>query len=324
MAISVEPAVAANIVGQLGTIVATGRWLRPLPPGTMRGVDFYPATDFMSALVLSAQMFKNTHGFVPALASPSSYNEHIFVRKFFAALPMPSLADKLEARTYVQARLGDDILPAVVWVGDAIGALFAAALPSGRFVLKSTHGSGMNLILNLPGDLATRRHEIETRAAEWLATRYGYSSGEWQYSTFKPKLFLEGFLDFKPGSTPDDLKIFCFNGKARLIQVHMDRHTRHRCGSYDVSWRHILVGLCNYEIGQRQRPDNLEALIGVAETIAAGLEFARIDLYTDGKRVIKFGEITFTPGNALDTYTDFKFDRWLGAFFAPEAAAPPG
>jgi TupA-like ATPgrasp len=57
----------------------------------------------------------------------------------------------------------------------------------------------------------------------------------------------------------------------------------------------------------------------VAETIAAGLEFARIDLYSDGKRVVKFGEITFTPGNALDCFSDFQFDLWLGRFFGNAA-----
>ncbi|HUZ75867.1 MAG TPA: ATP-grasp fold amidoligase family protein [Stellaceae bacterium] len=289
----------------------------------MRGVDFYPATDFVSALVFSAQIFKNTHGFVPMLAAPSSFNEHIFVRKFFAALPMPSLADKLEARAYVQARLGDAILPSVVWVGDAIDALFEGALPSGRFVLKSSLGSGTNQILNLPADLVTRRGEIEKRAAEWLASRFGYAWGEWQYCTAKPRLFLEVFFDFNPGTAPDGFKIFCFKGKARMIQVHLDRYTRHRCANYDVTWKHLPVAYRGYEIAQRRRPDNLDALIEVAEKIAADLEFARIDLYTDGKRIIKFGEITLTPGNANAAYSDFKFDRWLGTFFAPAAVAAP-
>jgi hypothetical protein len=56
-------------------------------------------------------------------------------------------------------------------------------------------------------------------------------------------------------------------------------------------------------------------MVRVAETIAAGLEFARIDLYSDCKRVVKFGEITLTPGNALDRFSDFQFDLWLGRFF---------
>ena len=39
-------------------------------------------------------------------------------------------------------------------------------------------------------------------------------------------------------------------------------------------------------------------MIRVAEAIAGDMEFARVDLYSDGKSRIRFGEITFTPGNA--------------------------
>jgi hypothetical protein len=59
----------------------------------------------------------------------------------------------------------------------------------------------------------------------------------------------------------------------------------------------------------------LPLMIHVAETIANGLDFARIDLYSDGKSNIKFGEITFTPGNAASRFSDFGFDRWLGTLF---------
>jgi TupA-like ATPgrasp len=321
MAVSVEPAVAAQIVAQLGTLVATGKWLRPRLPGTMRGIDFYPARDFIAALAVSAQLFKNAHGVLPSLAAPTTFNEHLFLYKFFAPLPLPSLADKLAARAYVQARVGGDILPELVWVGDRIGPLFATPLPPGRYVLKANHGSGWNLILSLPGDLAARRGEIEKSAAGWLGARFGYDMGEWHYAPIKPLLFLESFITFKPGSAPDDYKIFCIRGKARVIHVHMDRDTHRRCGMYDVHWRHLPYAVGGYEIGRRRRPDNLEELIGVAEKIAAELEFARVDLYTDGKRIIKFGEITLTPGNALTVYAD-AYERWLGAFFAADAGAP--
>jgi hypothetical protein len=69
------------------------------------------------------------------------------------------------------------------------------------------------------------------------------------------------------------------------------------------------------ELAHVDRPGNLADMVHVAETVAAGLEFARIDLYSDCKRVVKFSEITFTPGNALDRFSDFEFDLWLGRFF---------
>lgn len=310
-----DPTVAANIVGQLRSMVASGKWSFERPPDDrMRGVDFYAANELVSALVISAQAFKNTHGYIPSLASTSSFTGHLFVRKFFAALPMPSLADKLASREYVRVRLGDEVLPSVVWVGNNVDELLAAELPSGRFVLKANHGCGFNLFLNLPGDLSSKRHEIEKLATGWLRSRFGFAWGEWQYCTFKPRLFLEEFLDFNGGGTPDEYKIFCFNGKARLINFHVDRFTQHKSALYDMSWKQFPV---NYgrEIAQRKRPDNLDEIIRIAERIADGLEFARIDLYSDHKQVIKFSEITFTPGNANDRFSDIRFDMWLGRFF---------
>ncbi len=315
--IVIDPLITTNIVGQLGPLVAVNKWrLDRRPANMMRGVDFYNATDFVSALLLSAHLFKNTHGYLPQMASPVSFNEHIFTRKFFALLPLPSLADKLGVRDYVRARLGESVLPSIAWVGDSIDELFAANLPRGRFVLKANHGSGMNGFLNLPEDLLARRSEIEKTATEWLTTRFGYAMGEWQYCVFKPRLFLERFISFGDDSPPEDYKFFCFNGKVRLIQVHADRFIRHRCGQYDPSWNHIPVKFSTFEMAQFERPANLDAMIQAAEAIATGIDFARIDLYSDRKNVIKFGEITLTPNNAMERYADFQFDRWLGSWFA--------
>ena len=158
-------AVAGNIVWQLASMVVTGKWPpRSSTENTMRGVDFYPWKDFISALIRGAYMFRIKNGYVPHLASPTSFNEHIFVRKFFAPLPMPSLADKLAAKEHVKRCLGEEFLPTVVWVGDDVDGLVAAKPPAGHYVLKPNHSSDSNLFLNLPDDLTAKRHEIEQRA----------------------------------------------------------------------------------------------------------------------------------------------------------------
>jgi TupA-like ATPgrasp len=286
----------------------------------MRGIDFYPWKDFIRVLTRSALEFSIIHGFVPRLASPASFNEHLFGRKFFAPLPMPSLSDKLAAKDHVKACLGDEFLPTVVWVGDDVGDFVAVKLPAGRYALKANHGAGWNLFLNVPGDLCAKRDEIK-RATSWLASRFRYDWGEWYYSTFKPKLFLEEFIDFNGDQTPDDYKFFCFHGKACLIELDVDRFTQLRSGFYTPDWKHIPVAYRHAPI-QRPRPSNLKNMVRVAETIANGMDFARIDLYSDGKRNIKFGEITFIPGDAFIPFSDFRFDTWLGTLFGKGSHEP--
>jgi hypothetical protein len=56
-------------------------------------------------------------------------------------------------------------------------------------------------------------------------------------------------------------------------------------------------------------------MIRVAEALAEGMDFVRVDLYSDLKSRIRFGELTFTPGNANSRFSDFRFDQWLGSQF---------
>jgi hypothetical protein len=317
-------AVALNMLGQLGLLFATGKWPpQPSSANTMRGIDFYPWKDFIRALIRSARTFKVENGYLPSLVSPTSFNEHIFARRFFAEIPIPSLADKLAAKDFVRARLGDEFLPVVAWIGDSVDGLFGAKLSAGRYVLKANHGCEWNLVLNLPEDFSARRTEIQQLATTWLMSRYGYDWGEWQYSVFKPKLFLEEFIDFKGAQTPDDYKFYCFRGKVCLIELDVDRFTQLRSALYTPDWKYIPVNYGEEPI-HRARPGNLEDMVRVAEMIARDMEFIRVDLYSDGNSKIKFGEITSFPGNGTLHFSDLKFDRWLGSHFrkAPESNAP--
>ena len=48
---------------------------------------------------------------------PHQLQRDILSRKLFGLLPLPSLADKLTAKDYVKASLGDEFLPP--WCGSA-------------------------------------------------------------------------------------------------------------------------------------------------------------------------------------------------------------
>jgi hypothetical protein len=279
----------------------------------MRGVDFYTASQFLHVLVASAQLFRDRHGYLPRLQTQASFNEHIFARKFFAALPIPSLADKLLAREYAMARIGDELITPIAWVGDEAADLFRATLPSGRFVLKANHGSGFNMVVSLPDDLSARRNEIIANTTKWLKTRFGFDWGEWQYCTFKPKLFLEEFVAFNGSAGPDEYNVLCFRGEARLIVFHEERFSDHRNALYDRNWNRLPV-LYGYPPAEQSRPENFSEIIRVAEAIARDFDFARIDLNSDG-RLIRFGEITFTPNNAMRRFSDFQFDLDIGKNF---------
>ena len=309
----IDPDVRAGLQDQVRAMIAAGRWPNgPPPPGHMRGIDFYNTTDLAVAMVGGAQLFKNAHGYVPSLATPTILAERIYTRKYFAPLPMPSLADKLEGQAYVRARLGEAIIPSVVWVGEDVDRLFTADLSPGRYVLKASHGSGHQLVVQLPNELAAWRDQIRLLAGDWLATRFGYETGEWQYCTFKPRLFLERFIDYGRGDPPEEYKFYCFHGRAEFIVFRISKPPEFTNALYDTAWNLLPVHVEGESIC-RDRPKTLEAMLEAAERIAAGLPFARIDLYSDGIRDIKFSEITFTPGNARSRLSDPTFAARIGA-----------
>jgi hypothetical protein len=306
---------AVHMIGQLGLLFLTGKWPpKHKNPNTVRGVDFYPWKDFLFALIRGARLFKNDNGYLPTLTNPSTFNEHIFVRKFFAPMPMPSLADKLAAREHVKKLVGEKFVPAVMWIGNDIKELFTTAPPAGRYVLKANNSSGSNLYLNLPEDLTTRRDEIGQWANAMLTSQYGYNWGEWHYATIAPTLFLEQFIDFNGIQTPDDYKFYCFRGKARLVEVDVDRLAEVRSALYAPDWTYIPVNYGETPV-RRPRPRNLEEMICIAEAIAQEVDFVRVDLYSDADTRIVFGEITFAPGNAGLHFSDFRMDQWLGSHF---------
>ena len=315
----VDAATFENVIGQLGTVIATNRWsLAPPPANTMRGVDFYNATDFLSALLRSVVLFREAHGHLPQFAAPTLFNEHILARKFFAPLPLPTLGDKLGARDYVRQRLGDAALIPVAWVGERVEDLFTADLPAGRFVLKPNHGFNMNLFLDLPRDLTDRREEIMVKGQAWLDARFGHELGEWHYSLIKPKLFLETFLTQDGVEPMGEFKVHCFHGKARVMHILAELFTAKRHGTYTEDWT-FLGDVISNGSEEFERPKNFDVLIETAERLAEGLEYARIDLYTDFERVVKAGEITLTPGDGRQAFVDVEFARWMGGLFTPTA-----
>ena len=59
----------------------------------------------------------------------------------------------------------------------------------------------------------------------------------------------------------------------------------------------------------------------IANTLSTGFDFVRIDLY-NARAGVFFGEMTFTPTAAADSFDPPEFDDFLGTLWAdPDAPA---
>lgn len=150
--------------------------------------------------------------------------------------------------------------------------------------VKPTHASGL-IFFRTAGE-PLDRDEIK----RWLRVNYYETDREANYRKLKPKIIVEPLVWGVPD--PIDFKVYCYQGSARLVQVHLNRFTEHTQCFYDRDWTlqdYSLIYPRN-PVGIA-RPENLDQMIAVAEAIAAHFTFIRVDLYSDGAHVL-VGELT--------------------------------
>lgn len=253
-------------------------------------------------------------GYLPNLVKPRSFNEKVAVRKL---RPMPSwwsqVADKVGVRTYVAERVGEHVLNEVYHVTDDPKTIDLTALPN-RFVVKASHGSGWNLFV--PDKHQITQAELHDRCAEWLSMRYGRPTLEAHYEAIPPRILVERFLEDSTYGIPLDFKFWVFHGFVRFVQVDFDRFSGHTRTFFDAQWRHQSWGVQKPLGPDLARPQLSDEMIEIAQRLAAGFDFVRVDLYSVNDEQIVFGELTLTPGSGRERFLPSKqVDFWVGSFW---------
>jgi len=222
---------------------------------------------------------------------------------------LTQVADKAAVRSYVEQRLGPQILPKLYYLTTRPETIPFDDLPN-RFVVKPTHGSGwVQIVMNKSA--LDRAALIETCTA-WLNQSFYKTTREWAYKHIEPRILIEEFIDDGAGRAPNDYKLFVFDGIVELIQVDAARFADHRQRLYSPAWEKLDV-LLHYDdiVGDVPRPIHLADMIAAAETLGRELDFIRADFYDTGDRPY-FGELTTTPGCGCEHFHPKEFDRYLG------------
>lgn len=220
------------------------------------------------------------------------------------------LVDKYEVRKHITAKIGDEYLVPLIGVYDQVGQIDWNALPR-RFVLKCTHGSGYNIICADKDklDIANAKKKLN----KWMKMNWYWNGREWPYKNVTPKIVCETFIS-DGENTPDDYKVLCFNGVAKLIEVHMDRFGNHAQDFYDENWNKTKIsqdGTISNQI--YTKPQQFNKMIQLSEKLAFGIPQIRIDWYIVGQQLY-FGEITFFDGSGLDPFDHEPDDQLLGSW----------
>jgi hypothetical protein len=270
--------------------------------------------------------YRRIFGQEPDLDTPRTFNEKILWLNLNDRRPVKTVcADKFAVRDWVSERIGDQYLIPLVGVYEDASDIDLESLP-GSFVIKATHGSGWNLIVQ-------DKAELDWRAATrklngWLASSYYPYLREWQYRDIPPRLVVEELLLDDRGRIPSDFKLLCLTGaqtQTIIAEVDLDRHTNHCRNLYDLEWNRLPFDL-NYPASDKHvpRPDRLDEMVEVARSLARGFPFARIDLYSTASG-LRFGEMTFTPDGGGGRFEPPEWDRKMGDLIElPRKGRQPG
>ena len=83
---------------------------------------------------------------------------------------------------------------------------------------------------------------------------------------------------------------------------------------FDRDWNLLPFGQLNHPAHETapKKPAELDEMVRIAETLAAGFQHVRVDLYDVGGRVY-FGEMTFTSASGIIQWDPPETDKLIGA-----------
>lgn len=248
----------------------------------------------------------------PDFKNPKTFNEKVGRRKLYHTVPDAAvLADKYAMRAVVESRLGKGYLPKLYAVYDVPEDLDFRKLPK-RCVVKTNNGSGGVILIDDKAKFS--KEEIVRRLCKEWNSSVGDRTNEYWYNEMKPRVVVEEFLDDGDGEVPPDYKFFCYHGKAKFIQHDHERFIRHAIRYYTEKWEPMEAKLRFPLAPVVKMPPRYKEMKALAEKLAEGYDFMRIDLYTM-KAGIFVGEITLTPNAGWERFERYEDDVLFGKYW---------
>lgn len=266
------------------------------------------------------------------LKDPQDLNEKIIWAKLYSDTTLwTKLADKYKVREYVEEKgLGENLVK-LYGTWDNAKDFDFDQLPE-SFILQANNGDGKgtNKVVRGKSTLsAIQKTAIVKTIDEWLHRKnIGLLHAEPQYKGIHPMVIAEELLPTPKGeSTLVDYKMWCFNGKVHYIWTCSERSADGASAHvmlYDREWKacpQYSIFSSRYSKGMLMpKPQNLERMIEIAETLAQGFPEVRVDLYnidpTDENGKIYFGELTFTSLGGFMNYFTPEFLKKAGSLFS--------
>jgi hypothetical protein len=273
--------------------------------------SFPDAWTWWRTLRENRRRYKRLFGRRMHLVFPRTHSEWVHHYKFLRRDPwLPTLTDKIEAKRFIAERVGEEYVIPTYWHGRRLPGRRARREWPRPFFIKAAHGCHQNIEVRATGRVPWAR--IERQVRHWLGTTYGERGGEWQYARIPRRVIVEKRIG-DPGALPDDFKFWVYQGRVHYVHWFTDRGLPTYGGRIvDRDWSEQFRSV-SHRTHERHppRPESLDTMIWIAETLGKGFRFVRVDMYeVDGHPFV--GELTFTPSAGFHTLAPDRTDFELG------------
>ena len=261
-------------------------------------------------------LFRLKQGYKLNLKNPKTFNEKLQWIKLYDKNPlMPKCVDKYTVREYVESVGCGEILNKLLWQGFNPDDIPFDKLPN-KFVIKVTHGSTFNIICTDKSKLDQEKTKAQLK--KWLKAKFLPCYGEWFYGVEKPRIIVEKYLEDKAHKVDlFDYKVFCFNGKPKVIGVYSDRQANEKPHQelYDLNWNLIKEHTNSYSLPEKLtvKPKCLKQLLEYSKKLSKDFKHVRVDFFIENEKIY-FGELTFTSSAGFGKFSSESFAKQMGSW----------
>lgn len=262
-------------------------------------------------------------GHLPDLKKPKTFNDKLQWLKLHDRNPLyNTLVDKYAVKDWVANKIGEQYVTQTYARWERAEDIEISDLPE-HFVLKTNHDCGGIVICR---DRASFDLDAaKSKLAKHLNHNYFWGGREWPYKDVKPCVFAEEYLEPDDSGDLADYKLFRFSNGRIVTLLMTDRFTDAGLTEtfFDEKWRPLDL----VEDGHPRRtttpaPPHFEEMKTLANRLAKGFPFMRIDFYESAGRLL-FGEITLYPKSGFENFEPQSWNAEFGSWINLSSAYNP-
>ena len=243
------------------------------------------------------------------LDNPKTFNEHILARKVrLDEYGLCKYTDKYRVREYVEQVIGREYLVPSLGVWEKGQEILPADLPT-PCVLKATHGSGWNAIIQDKQNIEQKISGLQ----KTLCQNYYHKSREKNYRDIPPRIVCEQFICPQDKRGLIDVKTYCFRGEAKFLNICYAENGKEYSGLFSLTGQSLGA---QDDSSRMEIPDGkqISRVISLCEQLAKPFDFVRVDFYLADEKIY-FSELTFHSGGGIVPVKPETLNIQLGSYF---------